>query len=161
MFREVYWGIYKSKRFAILKLVLHAICVGLYWIVTIYFLSLWSFHSVLNRLFLLFALCIALFLTYHLVFQGKIYACRREKHQKLYVGETEAYSEMLFYGNEFLYFSAVSESKDIVPYRDIVLLRETKHYYIIITKNNCVYTFDKNGFDTGTVEQAVQLLTLK
>lgn len=156
---ELYWTIHyhsKTQKIKLAAWILFMFAIGVY--ATYITLTGWKSYPNLDRILVILSWGMLLYAIYRTIFQANIYAHAKEKYRQKIVGNKLVYTDMLFFDSYFCIHSALSSAKQIVSYSDVVLLKETMHYYIVVTTNNSAYAFDKNGFVDGTCEQAVQLL---
>ncbi len=164
--KEIYWPLYFHQKNAKIRL---AIPLALFAIGLLLALS-----NMIDLLFVPWE-CILEFFIFDLIFWPIVvliicfrvimmlrwprkYAQAREKQRIQAVGNREVYTEILFFEQEFCFFSAISDGRITHTYRDITTVDETDHYYIIYLTTGEAMTFSKKGFIVGTPELAMYLL---
>ncbi len=162
MNHEIYWPLYfgsKTRKIKLALFVLMLFAYGAY--VTCITVLYWKFFSTVQRMLMISMWAMFLYCSYRTIFQANRYACAEEKHRQKIVGDKLVFTDMLFYDSHFCIHSALSSTKQTVSYSDVVWIKETEHYYVVVTTTNFAYAFDKNGFADGTCDQAIQLLREK
>lgn len=159
MYLEQYWCLFFYQKNAKLRLALNILAVILSFVGT----AILTFFFINFPLNIGYVACILLWawvfsIFYKTCFQAQIYARKEEKYYTKAVGKQQRCSKIEFYENFFCFYSSVSNTVDTVMYSDIISIKETKHYCIIISKNRAVYVCEKAGFAPDSFFGAYQFL---
>lgn len=165
MDREIYWTWrYYRKKERILSISLGAImllcAIHMMCDVLPFVFTYWRYLSIKERIFYPSVMGFFWYCFIHVAFQYRFTARRREKSRRKTLGDKPAYAEILFYDTYLCHRANLSFETTTIPYVSVKELKETKHYYAIITSEN-LHFFDKRGFVKGSCEQALQILREK
>lgn len=161
--REQYWGAYRWRGrakagfyFGLLNAIGNSIFLSIF--TAILFFDPYAKYKIGYILLCIFCwLFMALFVLL-MIFQAQIFANKSEKFRIKQKGSTPLYAIIEFYDDHFIATSQLFDDTYRISYSDIIEYKETENYCILFTWGGRSFTYGKDAFVKGTVDEAYALV---
>jgi len=113
------------------------------------------------RLLNILNIAIAALLLYHLLSEPKKSAARQMKRIAQKYGTVQVLTQDEFFEDCVYHRASLSETVRVVDYRDLLCVKQTKHYILMFTRAQSVLIVEKNGVTNGASETLYRFLCEK